>query len=256
MQISDNNITVVADKNKAIVLEKINAIKERYAVTSVLHDLRNPLWGVRLAATMMLSAKCENGTVNELANDILISCNQMFLLLSNVNDLYEISLCDGTIEPVKIDLVGIMQACVVIQIPIARHKKINIHFYNSADPVIIETSILCLSRIIDNLLSNAIKFSELSKNINIRLNENENHVECSIEDEGPGFTEHDIEVLYEKFAKRSAKPTNGESSSGIGLTVVKRLSQQIGVELKLQTELGKGSKFTLIIPKVFNHPTQ
>lgn len=105
-----------------------------------------------------------------------------------------------------------------------------------------------LERIVDNLLSNAIKFSERDTTIDVAAWKAENALWISVKDQGPGFSEHDKHLLYQKFRKLSARPTAGETSNGLGLAIVKTLVDRMKGEILLKTESGVGSEFTIVFP--------
>ncbi|MDH5604352.1 MAG: sensor histidine kinase, partial [Cyclobacteriaceae bacterium] len=106
-----------------------------------------------------------------------------------------------------------------------------------------------LQHIFENLLSNAIKFSEQGKNIYINLSEVNDHIRTIITDEGPGISEVDREKMYKKFQKLSARPTAGESSSGLGLSIVKKYTDALGGHLDCVSEKGKGTSFIIELKK-------
>ena len=79
-------------------------------------------------------------------------------------------------------------------------------------------------------------------------NENKSSTFIEVKDEGPGLTPEDKEKLFVKFAKLSAQPTAGESSTGLGLSIVKKLTDIIGGVIICESEPGKGTKFTVEVP--------
>lgn len=105
------------------------------------------------------------------------------------------------------------------------------------------------NRIFDNLLSNAIKFSGEAKNVFIKAKDDGTWVSVDIRDEGPGISEEDQEKLYQKFQTLSAKPTAGETSNGIGLSVAKALADKTGAKLICKSKVGEGTTFTVRIRK-------
>ncbi len=108
-----------------------------------------------------------------------------------------------------------------------------------------------LSRIFDNLISNAIKFSPKNANSNVyvKVKENGEYVRVSVQDEGQGLSEEDKKNLFKKFQKLSARPTNGESSSGLGLSIVKLLTEQLQGRVWAEGEPKKGATFIVEFPK-------
>ncbi len=109
------------------------------------------------------------------------------------------------------------------------------------------------SRIFENLLSNAVKFSPRAGSIFVRSTRSGvrgENVEFSVQDEGPGFTREDRRRLFGKFARLSARPTGGESSTGVGLFTVHRLVQSLeGARIELESVPGQGAKFTVTLPR-------
>lgn len=105
-----------------------------------------------------------------------------------------------------------------------------------------------LSRILDNLMSNAIKFSETNTSIYLGINLVEDHVCISLRDEGPGISEKDQKKMFKPFTKLAARPTNGEPSNGLGLSIIKALVQKLKGTLKVESELSKGTTFFVSLP--------
>ena len=100
-----------------------------------------------------------------------------------------------------------------------------------------------IGQVIDNLISNAIKFSEPGTTILITLKEQEGKLIFSVKDEGPGISDEDQAKLFQHFQKLSARPTAGESSSGLGLAISKKMIQAHDGCLNVTSELGSGTTF-------------
>jgi signal transduction histidine kinase len=99
------------------------------------------------------------------------------------------------------------------------------------------------------LISNSIKYSKNGKSIFVSVGETNSEVQIKIKDEGEGFSQEDLKNLYKPFVKLSSLPTAGESSSGLGLTIVKRFVELNNGEISLESEKGKGSTFTITFKK-------
>src|SRR5262249_13779229 len=126
-------------------------------------------------------------------------------------------------------------------------KNIAIHF-DEKDDFIIMSDKNSLNSVFSNLLSNAIKYSPQGKNIIINFSFKEGYVTTEIKDEGPGLTMKDKEKIFEKFAKLSAKPTGGEDSIGLGLSLVKKLVNLNNGKVWVESEPGKGASFFVKLP--------
>jgi signal transduction histidine kinase len=128
-------------------------------------------------------------------------------------------------------------------------KSIRLHFQNKADDAMISTDREYLKRIMENLVSNAIKFSPHGSNIYLKVKEVNMQLYISVKDEGPGIGEEDHKRLFKKFQRLSARPTGGESSTGLGLSIVKLLTERLGGRIMVNSVEGKGSEFIVVLPK-------
>jgi signal transduction histidine kinase len=130
---------------------------------------------------------------------------------------------------------------------VAEKKKIEIDF-DISESIIVNSDKLYIGRVIENLLSNAIKFSSEGKKIFVKLTTLSSMTEFSVKDQGPGISEEDQSKLFQRFQQLSARPTGGESSSGLGLFIIKTIVDKIGGEILCESVLGEGAKFILRLP--------
>jgi signal transduction histidine kinase len=105
-----------------------------------------------------------------------------------------------------------------------------------------------LDQVIDNLLSNAIKFSPTDRSIFINLIRADRHIRCEIKDEGPGLSEEDKSKLFSKYQKLSAKPTGDETSTGLGLSIVKKFVEAMNGKIWCESTMGEGASFFVSFP--------
>ncbi len=105
-----------------------------------------------------------------------------------------------------------------------------------------------MRQILDNLLSNAVKFSPPGRAIYLGVEGTPEAVLCRIRDEGPGFTPEDRQRLFRRYQRLSARPTGGEPSTGLGLSIAHRLSLRLGGSLDCESRPGAGTTFTLRLP--------
>ena len=103
---------------------------------------------------------------------------------------------------------------------------------------------------LDNLVSNAVKFSPSGTTVTINVEKLEDIVRCTVADQGPGISKEDQEKLFKKFARLTAKPTAGESSTGLGLSITKRLTEDMNGTIRCESQEGKGAAFILEFPAI------
>ncbi len=227
-------------------LQKI--IKEKDILTQILvHDLKSPLTNIK-----MLSFLFEDFVTNEESLELMNIFNKclqdVFHLIGQMETLNIMENSVINVLPEPMDLNSFMIDIVTNFSKTAADKDIKLNLKPLKEPSKLVTDHNVLTRIINNLISNALKFSPFNKTINIALNNVEENFTISVSDQGPGISEADQKKLFTRFSMLSAKPTNNESSSGLGLYIVKELSKTIEGEVFLESKLGKGSTFIIKIP--------
>jgi signal transduction histidine kinase len=103
-------------------------------------------------------------------------------------------------------------------------------------------------QVFENLLSNAIKFSPAETRVFIFLRRDNDQAICEIQDEGPGISEEDKKKLFGKYQKLSARPTGNETSTGLGLSIVKKFVEAMNGRISCESEAGKGASFIVSFP--------
>lgn len=132
----------------------------------------------------------------------------------------------------------------------AEEKNIKIHLQKPENTLNSLVNKDYTTQIVQNLVSNAIKFSPIGKNIFISFSRaGDDFVKFMVKDEGPGLTECDMVKLFGKFQRLSARPTAGESSNGLGLSIVKKYTEAMNGSVWCESEEGKGATFVVKLPR-------
>jgi signal transduction histidine kinase len=232
-------------------LRRSNEFKNEILGT-VAHDLRNPLSVILGRAELMNELAAAEPVPIERIKDqlghIRASAGQ---LTEMVNDLISDAMMDAhniAIRRVHVDLAVMLGEIVTSNRALAEKKKQNIqlnapaHQMWSCDPD-------RLREAIDNLLSNAIKYSPVGGHIELTMSVTDAHIVIAVTDEGAGLSEEDISRLFGRFQRLSARPTGGESSTGLGLSIVKRIVELHGGRVGAQSNgPGRGATFTIRLP--------
>lgn len=133
----------------------------------------------------------------------------------------------------------------------ASDKQISLQLAIEDDQLLCKTDPALLGRIIDNLLSNAIKFSSRRTSVSIHIQKQNDYIQFAIKDQGPGISEEEQKMLFHKFQKLSPQPTAGESSTGLGLSIVKTLIEELKGYIEVKSTLKVGSEFIVNIPVAY-----
>jgi two-component system sensor histidine kinase/response regulator len=102
--------------------------------------------------------------------------------------------------------------------------------------------------VVDNLLSNAVKFSPAGKSVTVATRAAGPVAEIHVRDQGPGLTPADREGLFRRYTRLSARPTGGEPSTGLGLSIVQTLTLAMNGSVACESEPGGGALFVVKLP--------
>lgn len=224
------------------------------------HDLRNPLSAIRGYAEMVSedAAALAGGLVKDLqacaaeldANGRRIgdTAARMVEMVQNLLDANRIERGEMQLNLATVDFVGAVAAVVETQRPRALAKQQPLHWQPEPGPVQILADAVVLTQVVENLVSNAIKYSPAARNIFVRVRRLPEGVRCEVQDEGQGLSAEDQAKLFGKFARLSAKPTGGEHSTGLGLSIVKKMVEAMNGKVWCESVLGSGATFIVQLP--------
>jgi two-component system, sensor histidine kinase and response regulator len=235
------------DKNAALL--KLNQEKNEL-LGIVAHDLKNPLSTIQIGAEW-LKNEYQYLSEEEVVETISTICSctgQMFGFIKNLLDVNIIESGKLKVSLIKADVLPILQSIINRYKPFAKVKEIEILFEGLEKQYLAVVDERLVLQVLDNLISNAVKYSPHRKNIEIRINKDEKFIFCEIQDQGPGICQLEQQKLFQKFAHLSSEPTGGEHSTGLGLFIVKRLVNAMNGSVYCESELGKGSRFTVCFP--------
>lgn len=246
---SRSNIVV---KNKLIEehnekLQELNLEKNRL-IRIVAHDLKNPLINALTLSNILYEQnrdKSENGN-----NQISLIRRSLKRMQEMINKILDIKAIDAEkmnmyIEPINVkQIVGY-----VAELFSSRAEEKNILLLNNTSDIYINADRDYLIQILENLISNALKFSP--DHTEVRFNAYDKKGTCivSISDEGPGFSDMEKKQLFKENMTFAPRPTNGESSNGIGLSIVKKYVDAMNGKVWCESAISKGTIFYLEFEK-------
>jgi two-component system sensor histidine kinase/response regulator len=213
------------------------------------HDLKNYLGGMNMSA-QLLTAHIQSGPnarLTQLAENILRSSEQSLTFVKEflANAAAEHRLAA---QPGSVNLTAVAAGVIRQHQDAARRKELQIRADFPAEPVLALGDASALDQVLNNLLSNALKFSPPGKQVQVAIRPAGRMVECRVRDEGPGFTAADKAAMFRRYQRLSARPTGGEPSTGLGLSIVRKLVLAMNGELSCESEPGNGASFTLRLP--------
>lgn len=243
------------EQNK-ILSQKIidnEKFKNNYFI-NLSHELRTPINVINSTVQLINSINVNKGITYEKLNQYMEiigkNCNNLLKIINDIIDSSKIETGKYKINKKNYDIVYIVEETALNMRKFIEDKGISLII----DPEIEEKIISCdeteIERYIINLLGNAVKFTQEGGEIRVYIKEVENNIEITIEDTGIGISKEDQEFIFKRFEQVEGTKVTKVSSSGIGLTLVKYIIELHGGYIRLESEINKGSRFTIGLPDI------
>lgn len=254
---------ILAENNTELTLKnarlEVLDLEKTELMGIAAHDLKNPITGI-LLATGIIRHRLQDiekqyvlvameKVIGKL-NDIDGIAERMLEIINKLLNVNRIESGTLTIQSVAFSVGTIVEAVVDFYAEHARPKNIVLRLENQAPDAQILADPQFVQEIIENLVSNAVKYSPTGLPIDVRLFVRGSTVRFEVQDYGPGLNGDDKKRLFGKFARLTARPTAGEHSTGLGLSIVKKLTEAMNGDVWCESELGKGATFIVELPAV------
>jgi signal transduction histidine kinase len=231
--------------------ELVTLNEEKDALMGVVaHDIRSPLNQIKgFIQLIKLSASNLSKDHNEYLEEMHRSADRLTQMTSQILDINAINSKGIKLKMKITNLAEIVKEVLKYFQIEAKKKTIRIEFDKGDGSNFANVDRNYLIQILENLISNAIKFSNPKSTIFLRVFGEKKLTKIEIEDNGPGISEEDQKNLFKQFHLLTAKPTAGESSTGLGLSIVKRYIEAMNGEIHCKSVVGEGTKFVVSFKK-------
>lgn len=210
------------------------------------HDLRNPLTTI-VSYAQLLQSESSPEDVLTFSKAISAAGTRMRDLLKKLLDASAIEEGRFTCTIERCEVSDLITESLAHNRMHAEQKGIELVIETAAD-LAVRADHSTTVQVLDNLVSNAIKYSPLHTTVRVHVTPENGSVIIAVTDEGPGISVDDQKKLFRKFVRLSARPTAGESSTGLGLSIVRKLVEAMSGTIECRSELGRGSTFLLHLP--------
>jgi signal transduction histidine kinase len=229
-------------------LVTLNKLKDEFLGVAV-HDLKNPLSGITgLAEYLRDNEEIDREMAKHCLDTIITQSTKMFAIIKNLLNVNAIERGALSLHITRQNLPALAQSTTESYGIKAEGKNLTLHTVLEENCDVLADEISTI-QILDNLISNAIKFSPEGKTITVAVRKTPHGVVAlNVQDEGPGLTDEDKTKLFTTFAKLSAQPTAGEHSTGLGLSIVKRLAEVMNATVRVESTYSKGATFIVEFP--------
>jgi signal transduction histidine kinase len=214
------------------------------------HDLKNPTAAIISYADLMRErwhAWDEEKKLKRLGN-IRHMAQLTFDIIRKLLDIDAIETGHYALRPTALSAADSLRTVSDDYRERCEAKDLRLNLNLTDDTLKVRADKTAMHQIIDNLVSNAIKYSPHGRSIHISLEQEAGHALIQVRDEGPGISEEDQGKLFRKFTRLSARPTGGEHSTGLGLSIVKHMVEASGGQVGCISRLGEGATFFVCLP--------
>ncbi|MGB8212429.1 MAG: HAMP domain-containing sensor histidine kinase [Anaerolineales bacterium] len=229
-------------------LARLNELKNQF-LGMAAHDLRNPLQGILSYSDFLLDELA--GELSAEHKEFLTAIRDQSQFMARlVNDLLDVAAIESgklQLDLSPTDLVHLTQANLSRNRMISARKAIALDLEAAPIPALLLDAAK-IEQVLDNLVTNAIKFSPPGSRVQISLRAAETEILLSVKDEGPGIPPDELETLFKPFQRTSVKSSGGEKSTGLGLVIVKRIVEGHGGRIRVESQVGAGSTFSVYLP--------
>lgn len=227
--------------------EKLSEIKDDVLNTAT-HDLKNPLNVIMTSLYLLRRHGCVDDAKGEqLVNACEISAKQMRNLIADLLDLARIETGQG-VSLQDISLNSFCQSMLDGIAPLAQEKQIALRFSPLQPDYVLSFDVSRMGRVLDNLLSNAVKYTPSGGNVELSVQMQNGVVLIQIIDDGLGIPEDDLPHVFDKFYRIHREEYLAQEGTGLGLSIVKSIVERHGGEIWVESELDKGTTFSIALP--------
>ena len=244
-QVSD--ISLIRKKEDRL---KREADKKEVMLHLLMHDLRSPVSNIREFSRLLQKSLDqgkyeEAGMYSEIMQRLSLETED---IMSSLTEMIEMDTPDFGLKFSPVDLCEIIEQ--LVENYSIRHAKKNlqVNIELPDEPLQVSADATKIRLVFQNILSNAIKFTPNGGQILVKSRKNNGHLIIAVKDSGIGIPVDKLDQIFEQFTRMKRKGTNGEKSSGLGLSLAKKIVEMHGGEIEVESAPGAGSTFRVSLP--------
>jgi len=241
--LEEQNKLITSQNNQLIAL---NSDKNQL-ISMVSHDLSHPFNQLQVWLEVLKKRSNNQQGLEEPLDHLTKSVDYGRKLIRNVLDVERAGANRKDLNITSIGAVTFLNNLREDYMPAANGKSIRL-LVEGGENSSIQTDVDHLRQIMENLVSNALKFSPEGSVVYLKVGNIEGQFFISVQDEGPGIPEEEQALLFNKYAIASPRPTANETSTGLGLSIVKRLMFELGGSIQVKSKTGEGTEVALLFP--------
>jgi signal transduction histidine kinase len=216
------------------------------------HDLRNPLNSIQLLADCLLESARDRLDPEEavMIEEIEQASHTMRRLVEDLLDISKVENSGPNLVRAPTDLVSLIKANAALNHSLARRKRIQVVFETDHPCLVVNVDADRIRQVLNNLCCNAVAYSMPDTTVCMTLACDTSAVVVSVVDAGQGIPPEELPRLFQPFLRTSVQPTAGESSTGLGLAICKKIISAHGGQIWAESIPGRGSTFRFTLPRI------
>jgi two-component system phosphate regulon sensor histidine kinase PhoR len=227
-------------------LRRVDKIRRDF-IANASHELRTPLTAIQGFADTLASGELDDEQRRSYLEVISRNAQRMSALIEDLLALSRIESGGHELDITEVDVGRIAEMTVEDFAPRFEQAGLTAHLDVRPCPMA-RADRQAVEQILDNLLSNAARYTNAGGHVQITVEPKDGRVRLSVADDGIGIPEHSRERIFERFYRVDAARSRALGSTGLGLAIVKHLAAKMGGEIRVESELGVGSCFTVTLP--------
>lgn len=244
--LGDELIVVLADDRTEIV--RAQRVRTDF-VANVSHELKTPVGAIGLMAEAIETAADDPQAVLYFSGKLKQESKRLGALVQDVIELSRLQSTDLVLSATLLDLSQVAQEALERSRLVAEDKSIQLTLEGQLDrPVHGDRDLLGTA--IHNLIENAIRYSPENTRVQVTLGQLGDQARLEVKDQGPGIPPEDLDRIFERFYRVDPARSRQTGGTGLGLSIVRHILAQHGGQVLVESQLGEGSSFTLLLPLV------
>ncbi len=234
--------------NDTSELRRLERIRHEF-VANVSHELKTPLAVMKACVETLQDGAMEDLEARgSFLQQIAEGADRLYALILDLLSLARIESGDEAFEFTNVSVGDVVRQCLERHRPRAEAQGMTLGAGPVAAPLAVWADEEALGQILDNLVDNAVKYTQAGGTVRVCWSAEGDHVDLSVEDNGPGIPERDLNRIFERFYRVDKARSRELGGTGLGLSIVKHLAQSMQGTVRAMSRLGEGTTFTVSLP--------
>lgn len=229
-------------------LRRVDRVRSDF-IANASHELRTPLTAIRGFADTLVQSDLDREEIGPYLEVIARNSQRMSDLVDDLLQLSRIESGKAVLEESEIDLVRVCDLLLRDLGPRMKEAGLKAELHCTEKEVLCWTDRRAIEQVITNLLTNAVRYTNAGGRIDVHVLPTDDHVEIRVADTGIGIPESDLQRIFERFYRVDASRSRVIGSTGLGLSIVRHLTRTLGGEVRVESQVGRGSTFSVRLPR-------